>query len=282
MLASTSWIERPAAGHHVGDYEILPGDRVIGEGRFGVVYAGRRTESSQIMRGGAAGFGPGRDVAIKLVRSGGRYEGIGMQAVREIKLLQEIRCRPHPNVVQVRLRVLSRAGHDAGAEHLPRCRPARAAVCPPHLTAYALAPSFSSHLVTATIPHHSLFRRRVQLHSVEIDEDRIYIVEECCILDLERVIQDRSLPLPLADIKSYLRMLLEGLNHCHKFGIIHRVRSRFLSLSLSARLATPTLFTPAPLARLPLTHAHASTTPTHAGLKTKQLAPLLARSAEAR
>ena len=118
MLASTSWIERPAAGHHVGDYEILPGDRVIGEGRFGVVYAGRRTESSQIMRGGAAGFGPGRDVAIKLVRSGGRYEGIGMQAVREIKLLQEIRCRPHPNVVQVRLRVLSRAGHDAGAEHL--------------------------------------------------------------------------------------------------------------------------------------------------------------------
>ena len=96
------------------------------------------------------------------------------------------------------------------------------------------------------------------------------------------MIQDRSLPLPLADIKSYLRMLLEGLNHCHKFGIIHRVRSRFLSLSLSARLATPTLFTPAPLARLPLTHAHASTTPTHAGLKTKQLAPLLARSAEAR
>ena len=52
-------------------------------------------------------------------------------------------------------------------------------------------------------------------------------------MDLERVIQDRSLPLPLADIKSYLRMLLEGLNHCHKFGIIHRVRSRFLSLSLS-------------------------------------------------
>lgn len=84
----------------IGDFLFLPGDRVIGEGRFGTVYAGVR--ATGIGRGVAEAAEPRASVAIKLVRSGGRFEGVGMQAVREIKLLQEIRIRPHPNVVQVR------------------------------------------------------------------------------------------------------------------------------------------------------------------------------------
>ena len=40
--------------------------------------------------------------------------------------------------------------------------------------------------------------------------------------DLEKVINDVSLDLSPADVKAYMRMLLEALDFCHRNGIMHR------------------------------------------------------------
>lgn len=40
--------------------------------------------------------------------------------------------------------------------------------------------------------------------------------------DLEAIIKDKSLVLSAADIKSYMKMLLEALKSCHESHIIHR------------------------------------------------------------
>lgn len=40
--------------------------------------------------------------------------------------------------------------------------------------------------------------------------------------DLEKIINDASIDLSPADIKAYMRMLLEALEFCHCKGIIHR------------------------------------------------------------
>lgn len=41
--------------------------------------------------------------------------------------------------------------------------------------------------------------------------------------DLEQVIKDKSILFMPADIKSWLLMMLRGLDHCHRHFILHRV-----------------------------------------------------------
>lgn len=50
----------------------------------------------------------------------------------------------------------------------------------------------------------------------------ISLVYEYMESDLEKVIRDRSLVLTGADVKAYLRMVLEGLAHCHARWVVHR------------------------------------------------------------
>ena len=70
-------------------------------------------------------------------------------------------------------------------------------------------------------------RRLVQLYDVFPLKDRINCVLEYCTTDLEQIIQDRSLTLKPADIKSFMQMLLRGLAHCHACWVLHRVRRLF-------------------------------------------------------
>ena len=47
-------------------------------------------------------------------------------------------------------------------------------------------------------------------------------VLELCVTDLERVIQDKKVMISPSDVKSFTKMMLEGLAHCHKNWILHR------------------------------------------------------------
>lgn len=40
--------------------------------------------------------------------------------------------------------------------------------------------------------------------------------------DLEIIIKDKSLTLSAADVKSYIQMVLQGLDFCHKRWVLHR------------------------------------------------------------
>jgi cyclin-dependent kinase 7 len=42
--------------------------------------------------------------------------------------------------------------------------------------------------------------------------------------DLEQVIKDKSILFMPADIKSWMLMMLRGLDHCHRHFILHRVK----------------------------------------------------------
>lgn len=66
----------------VSKYEKL---RLLGEGTFGVVSLARSTRTSEL-------------VAVKKVRLGHYRDGVSVTALREIKLLQEVR---HPNVIHL-------------------------------------------------------------------------------------------------------------------------------------------------------------------------------------
>ena len=45
-------------------------------------------------------------------------------------------------------------------------------------------------------------------------------VLELCVTDLERVIQDKKVMISPSDVKSFTKMMLEGLAHCHKNWIL--------------------------------------------------------------
>jgi len=51
----------------------------------------------------------------------------------------------------------------------------------------------------------------------------INLVLEYLETDLEMVIKDKSLVFMAADIKSWMLMMLRGLDYCHKNWILHRV-----------------------------------------------------------
>jgi len=64
-------------------YERYTRSQQIGEGTFGVVYRGLDTKTGQV-------------VAVKKIKMGKLENGISFSAMREIKVLQELK---HPNIL---------------------------------------------------------------------------------------------------------------------------------------------------------------------------------------
>lgn len=118
----------------------------VGEGTYGVVRL-------------ATEVATGRKVAIKKVRlgMGGTGEGLNFTAVREIKLLRELRDESLVNLMDVF--------------------------------------------------HHN---------------GKLNLVFEAMETDLDAVLSDRALVLGVADVKSYMRMLLQGVACCHRNYVVHR------------------------------------------------------------
>lgn len=99
----------------------------------------------------------GKTVAIKKIRLCKQKEGVNITALREIKLLKELK---HPHIIE---------------------------------------------LIDA-FPH----------------KENLHLVFEFMETDLEAVIRDPNLFLSPADVKSYLRMILKGLEYCHDKWVLHR------------------------------------------------------------
>ncbi|KYR02636.1 p34-cdc2 protein [Tieghemostelium lacteum] len=123
----------------------------IGEGTFGVVSLARVKDTGQL-------------VALKKIRkvlfNNGKPlpdDGVNFSAIREIKILQELK---HENVINL---------YDV-------------------------------------FPHKS----------------HVYLVFELMGWDLQQVIEDKSIILKEKDIKSYMKMILQGVDACHKSWILHR------------------------------------------------------------
>ncbi|AAF24839.1 putative protein-serine/threonine kinase CMGC-CDK-CDK7 family [Arabidopsis thaliana] len=117
---------------------------VLGQGTYGVVFKATDTKN-------------GETVAIKKIRLGKEKEGVNVTALREIKLLKELK---HPHIIE---------------------------------------------LIDA-FPH----------------KENLHIVFEFMETDLEAVIRDRNLYLSPGDVKSYLQMILKGLEYCHGKWVLHR------------------------------------------------------------
>jgi len=62
----------------------------------------------------------------------------------------------------------------------------------------------------------------VNLLDVFVHKSNIYLVFELMQWDLQQVIEDRSVILKPGDIKSYMKMLLQGVSTCHKNWVLHR------------------------------------------------------------
>ena len=54
------------------------------------------------------------------------------------------------------------------------------------------------------------------------DEDGLNLILEFLDADVEMVIKNRNIVFSQADIKSWMMMMLRGLNHCHQNFILHR------------------------------------------------------------
>ncbi|VVA95186.1 unnamed protein product [Arabis nemorensis] len=117
---------------------------VLGQGTYGVVFKATDTKNGNI-------------VAIKKIRLGKQKEGVNITALREIKLLKELK---HPHIIE---------------------------------------------LIDA-FPH----------------KENLHLVFEFMETDLEAVIRDPNLFLSPADVKSYLQMILKGLEYCHDKWVLHR------------------------------------------------------------
>ncbi|DBA00606.1 TPA: hypothetical protein N0F65_007735 [Lagenidium giganteum] len=62
----------------------------------------------------------------------------------------------------------------------------------------------------------------VELLDVFVANDTINIVFELLPNNLDNVIKDKSIVLTQADIKAYMKMLLQGLEYCHEHYVLHR------------------------------------------------------------
>ncbi|GAM20236.1 hypothetical protein SAMD00019534_034110 [Acytostelium subglobosum LB1] len=62
----------------------------------------------------------------------------------------------------------------------------------------------------------------VELVDVFAYKSNVYLVFELMSWDLQHIIEDKSVILKAADIKSYMLMLLQGVEACHKNWILHR------------------------------------------------------------
>jgi cyclin-dependent kinase 7 len=61
-----------------------------------------------------------------------------------------------------------------------------------------------------------------QLLDVFISDGVLHLVMEYCPYDLERVIRDKSIMLQAHHVKSYMQMLLRGIECCHSHYVLHR------------------------------------------------------------
>lgn len=65
-----------------------------------------------------------------------------------------------------------------------------------------------------------------KLLDVFSNKTNLNLVLEFLDTDLEAVIKDRALVFQAADIKSWMLMMMKGLEFCHKNWILHRVGTR--------------------------------------------------------
>lgn len=131
----------------------------IGEGAHGVVFKCEVIEDKKKSRKKPRRKERpiGKYVALKKIRIRSTTEGLSLEAIREIKLLQEI---DHPNVVK--------------------------------------------------------------LYDVFSKGSDVNLVLEFMSFDLENIIKEDDIVLTRADIKSYMQMLLLGIEACHRNWIVHR------------------------------------------------------------
>mmetsp|Transcript_19998 Transcript_19998/g.29950 ORF Transcript_19998/g.29950 Transcript_19998/m.29950 type:complete len:329 (-) Transcript_19998:99-1085(-) len=131
----------------------------IGEGASGIVFKAKVLDEKRIRTGRKRVRNSSEPtyVAIKRIKLKSNKEGLSQEAIREIKILQEL-C--HPNVVKI----------------------------------------------LDIFQHHS----------------NINLVMEFMETDLEGVIKDPKITLTRSDVKAYMKMLLEAVDHCHKRWILHR------------------------------------------------------------
>lgn len=64
----------------------------------------------------------------------------------------------------------------------------------------------------------------VELVDVFSHKTNLNLVLEYLDSDLEQIIKDKSILFMPADIKSWMMMMLRGLDHCHQSWVLHRVR----------------------------------------------------------
>lgn len=69
----------------------------------------------------------------------------------------------------------------------------------------------------------------INLLDVFTSKANLNLVLEYLDSDLEAAIRDKTLTFSSADVKSWMLMMLKGLDHCHRNWILHRVRVRSLS-----------------------------------------------------
>jgi cyclin-dependent kinase 7 len=53
-------------------------------------------------------------------------------------------------------------------------------------------------------------------------DQAVCLVYECAFTDLEKILQNKAIPLSLADIKRHMLSLLSAVNACHERFILHR------------------------------------------------------------
>ena len=63
----------------------------------------------------------------------------------------------------------------------------------------------------------------IGLTDVFVHRQNIYCVNELAISDLEHVIMDKTVTFTDADIKSFMKMTLEGVAYLHANWVLHRV-----------------------------------------------------------
>lgn len=61
-----------------------------------------------------------------------------------------------------------------------------------------------------------------QLLDVFISDGVLHLVLEFCPYDLERLIRDKTIFLQSTHVKSYMQMMLRGIECCHKNYVLHR------------------------------------------------------------
>jgi cyclin-dependent kinase 7 len=82
------------------------------------------------------------------------------------------------------------------------------------------------------------------MHDVFTHKFKVCLVLEYCVTDLESIVRSKSTILQTADIKSYLRMALEGLSCCHEQWILHRdlkPNNLFVGIDHQLKLGLPIL-----------------------------------------